>query len=145
MTPERDYRSEKMDSLEGRGLARSRWDAFMDNELEDVVTSLDLTDLRKADTPLDELDTDVRDEIAGWAKERSELIGFWVAWHLAGGFRQLEQGGWHRATIFRKVARFRTVFGEHPDEATFPWLRLDYRKAWVAEVSRHLTQPRYTD
>ena len=130
-----------MDSLEGLGTARGRWDSFMANELADVVASLDLSGLRPADTPLEDLDTDVRDEIAGWAKERSELIGFWVAWHLAGGFRQLEQGGWHRATIFRKVARFRTIFGKHPDEATFPWLRLDYRKAWAAEVSRRITQP----
>ena len=80
---------------------------------------------------LDDIDDQVRDEMAGWAKERSELIGFWVAWHLAGGFRQLEAGGWHRATIFRKVRRFRTVFGSHPDEATFPWMRLDLRKALV--------------
>ncbi len=129
-----------MDSLEGLGIARGRWDSFMDNELADVVASLALSDLRPAETSMAELDTHVRDEIAGWAKERSELVGFWVAWHLAGGFRQLEQGGWHRATIFRKVARFRTVFGQHPDEATLPWLRLDYRKAWVAEVSRRITK-----
>ncbi len=142
MTGETDYRSEKMDTLEGQGIAHARWEQFMATELSEIVDSLDLSDLPPARTPLDDIDTEVRDEIAAWAKERSELMGFWVAWHLAGGFRQLEQGGGHRATIFRKVARVRTVFGQHPDEATFPWIGLDLRRAWAAEVGRRVTRMR---
>ncbi len=90
------------------------------------------------------LDTDVhpdfvRDDIAADAMEQSELIGFWVAWHLAGGFTALEEGGWHRATIFRKVRRFRTRYGAHPDEYSFPWITLDLEGAWAAAIERRIT------
>ena len=50
-----------------------------------------------------------------------------MAWHRAGGFAELEVGGWHRATIFRKVRRFRGAFGAHPDEYT-PWIRLNLER-----------------
>jgi hypothetical protein len=61
----------------------------------------------------------------------SELIGFWVAWHATGGFERLELAGWHRATIYRKVARFREVFGSHPDDYEFSWLMIDAEKVWA--------------
>ena len=38
----------------------------------------------------------------------AELIAFWLAWHRAGGFAELERGGWDRSTIFLKVRRFRS-------------------------------------
>jgi hypothetical protein len=60
----------------------------------------------------------------------SELIGFWVAWHVTGGFERLELAGWHRATIYRKVARFRELFGAHPDDYEFDWLTVDAEKVW---------------
>jgi hypothetical protein len=62
--------------------------------------------------------------------EGSDLTGFWLAWHLASGFAALERGGWHRATIFRKVCRFRAAFAVHPDEYSFPWIQLDLDTAW---------------
>ena len=61
----------------------------------------------------------------GTVIEDAELIGFWVAWHKAGGFGGLEAGGWHRATIYRKIRRFRARFGAHPDEYRFEWIKLD--------------------
>jgi hypothetical protein len=60
----------------------------------------------------------------------SELVGFWVTWHVTGGFERLELAGWHRATIYRKVARFREFFGAHPDEYEFDWLKIDAEKVW---------------
>ncbi|MGO9027541.1 MAG: hypothetical protein ACLQOZ_02775, partial [Acidimicrobiales bacterium] len=68
--------------------------------------------------------------------------GFWVAWHLAGGFDNLERGGWHRATIFRKIRRFRATYGAHPDEFVFPWIELDLETAWSEQVSRQLEAAR---
>ncbi len=84
--------------------------------------------------PLHELDADIRDDIATQAREESELIGFWIAWHSAGGFRQLEASGWHRATIYRKTRDFRDAFKVHPDEATFEWITLDLRPLWRQRV-----------
>ena len=69
---------------------------------------------------MEELDPEIRDSLAADALEQSELIGFWVAWHLGGGFQKLERGGWYRATIFRKIRRFRAAYGAHPDEFVFP-------------------------
>ncbi|MGE0881259.1 MAG: hypothetical protein AB7L13_12420 [Acidimicrobiia bacterium] len=60
----------------------------------------------------------------------SELIGFWVMWHVSGGFDRLEQAGWHRATIYRKVARFKDFFGVHPDDYEFGWLHVDAEQVW---------------
>jgi len=132
-----DFRSEKSDSIEGRGIARGRWSLFVDTELERIVDNADPGEIASF-TDLGDLDDDVREALAAWATERSELIGFWVSWHMAGGFLQLESGGWHRATIFRKVRRFRTVFGQHPDDYVFPGIKLNLRHAWTAEVRRHL-------
>ena len=65
-----------------------------------------------------------------------------MAWHLAGGFDNLERGGWHRATIFRKVRRFRATYGAHPDEFVFPWIQLDLDTAWSEQISRQIQAAR---
>ena len=80
-------------------------------------------------TSLDEYPALIRDDVAHAVIEDAELVGFWVAWHKAGGFGGLEAGGWHRATIYRKVRRFRARFGVHPDEYRFDWIKLDLRRA----------------
>ena len=90
---------------------------------------------------MEDFDPEIRDDIAADALERSELIGFWVAWHLAGGFDNLERGGWHRATIFRKVRRFRAAYGAHPDEFVFPWMQLDLETAWSEQIAGRSRQP----
>lgn len=70
--------------------------------------------------------------------EQAELIGFWVAWHMGGGFSALEEGGWHRATLFRKIRRFRTRYGAHPNEYVFPFIRFDCEKAWAANIAARI-------
>ena len=72
-----------------------------------------------------ELPEDVRDDLVGPVIEESELLGFWLAWWRAGGFSGLEGAGWNRATIFRKLRRFPTTFGVHPDEYKPDWIQLD--------------------
>jgi hypothetical protein len=137
-----DYRSDKMGSIEGVSNARGRWFDWL-SELSDdeaaflmrmpnitVFTNLDRT---RADKDEDAEPVDV--------KERSELLGFWIMWHLAGGFKRLEQWGWHRSTIHRKIRRFRDAYGGiHPDEYKFNWIDLDLDKAWSdsAEVYWHV-------
>ena len=92
MTEDPDFRSDKSESVEGRGNAGARWDAYH-LHLDEAV----LAEAFPSPTPrVEDYDELVRDDIAAAAVEDSELIGFWVAWHLAGGFHALESGGWHR-------------------------------------------------
>jgi hypothetical protein len=138
MTEDPDFRSDKSDSVEGRGNAGARWDAYH-LHLDEAV----LAEAFPSPTPrVEDYDELVRDDIAAAAAEDSELIGFWVAWHLAGGFHALESGGWHRATIFRKVRRFRSRYGVHPDEYAFPWITLDLEKAWAAGIASRIATNR---
>jgi len=69
-----------------------------------------------------------------------DLIGFWVMWHLYGGFEGLQRFGMHQSTIWRKVARFRKVTGQHPDEFEMPGISIDPKAYWTApgtKVGRH--------
>jgi hypothetical protein len=66
----------------------------------------------------------------------SDLIGFWVLWHVYGGFEGLEQRyGMHKSTIWRKVAKFRKAFGAHPDEYRFKGITLDTPSFWAAAMA----------
>ena len=131
MTEDPDFRSDKSDTVEGRRNAAARWDAYHFNLDDDV-----LAEAFGSPTPrVEDYDELVRDDIAAHAVEESELIGFWVAWHKAGGFGGLEAGGWHRATVYRKIRRFRARFGAHPDEHRFEWIKLDLRRAWTEELA----------
>ena len=134
MSDDLDYRSDKSDTVEGRGNAGARWDAYHFNLDDDVLAEA----FPSPTSSVEDYDEFVRDDIAADAREESELIGFWVAWHLAGGFHALESGGWHRATIFRKVRRFRSRYGVHPDEYSFPWITLDLEKAWAAGIANRI-------
>lgn len=136
-----DYRSAKSDSLEGSGLARERWERFHDAIDDDVW--VDICEVRGLNwaTNVQEMPDEVKWEINDHVIEESELIGFWLAWHLAGGFSALERNGWHRATIHRKIRRFRSFFHKHPDDYRHPYLRLDLEKAWAARIKALLQPP----
>jgi len=134
MVDDPDFRTDKSETTEGRGLAAGKWGGFHYSLPEEVVSEAFST----SNQATEDLNPEMRDAIAEDALERSELVGFWVAWHLAGGFANLERGGWHRATIFRKVRRFRAAYGAHPDEYVFPWIELDLSAAWSEQLSRRL-------
>jgi hypothetical protein len=133
-----DFRTDKSESTEGARIAAGRWGSFHHSLDEDILAEAFSTPNRS----MEDLNPEVRDDIAADALERSELIGFWVAWHLAGGFANLERGGWHRATIFRKVRRFRAAYGSHPDEYVFPWIQLDLNAGWTEQLSRRIEHSR---
>ena len=123
-----DYRTEPSPTPEGDGIAASRWSAWADDNLDPIV------DLEPGEHyGFDSLVEDDRDRMVARTIQESELIGFWVAWHRAGGFAELERGGWDRSTIFRKVRRFRSYFGIHPDNARFPWLVPDWNRCWESD------------
>ena len=136
MTDDIDFRSDPMESPEGRGIALSRLHRWQDTIPEDAYE-----DVARAEADLEDggyyEPRYCEDENGEWqleqglsALEEADLIGFWIAWHRAGGFSALERSGWHRATIYRKVKAFRLQFGQHPDAYEFDWIKLDLKKCW---------------
>lgn len=117
-----DYRSEKMETAEGRGIARRAWQAYQSRAK------------RVAGPILDPVLDPIAKRLA--ATQVADLLGFWMLWHLHGGFEGLEQLGMHRSTIFRKVNRFRTLFKVHPDEFTLDGVTIDAAAYWKAAERR---------
>lgn len=113
---DQDFRSDRSESAEGKGIARRSWDAYA----------------RKVNEKAGPLVRPILDPPAGAAARTviEDLVGFWVLWHLYGGFEGLQRYGLHRATVFRKVKRFRQLFGEHPDEFSFPGISVDPKTYW---------------
>jgi hypothetical protein len=117
-----DYRSDKMDSREGKGVARKGWDAYV-RAIDKHVTPKLLPYVVPTLEPL------AREQVA-------DLIGFWVLWHLYGGFDNLQEYGFHPSTIYRKVKRFRQIWGKHPDEFQFPGIVIDRDAYWGSELRK---------
>ena len=145
-----DFRRDRMDTAEGGGRARTRRDAFWDSVDEEVLLEAfgnrtgsvalgDDGDISASDRDLvDMMKADVEEA----ALQEADLIGFWVAWHRAGGFAGLERAGWHRTTIFRRLRHFRTRFGVHPDSKDFEWINLDLERSWQAQIEMALGEAR---
>lgn len=111
-----DLRSQRSESAEGKGIAKKAWDVYA------AAVQRHVTD------PLMPLLRPGFEAIArGWLMD---LVGFWVLWHLYGGFEGLERLGYHRSTIFRKLNRFRRAFGAHPDEWSTEGLDVDPKAYW---------------
>ena len=124
-----DYRAEPSASPEGDAIAAARYASWASSELDPLVDAEPAAEGYGRDR-LAETD---RDDMVARAIRESELIGFWLAWHRVGGFAQLERGGWDRSTIFRKIRRFRSYYGIHPDDARFPWLAVDRQRLWAGD------------
>jgi hypothetical protein len=111
-----DFRSDRMESPEGRGVARRAWETYVGG-------------VRKVTDPA--LRPLVQRYAAGSVVD---LIGFWVVWHLEGGFEGLQRMGMSRASIYRRIKLFRIAFGAHPDEFVMPGIKLDlndFRDGWA--------------
>jgi len=71
-----------------------------------------------------------------------DLFGFWVAWRLVGGFEGMQREfGMSRSSVFRRVALFRRVFGEHPDVYEFPGITVDPAAFTVGMAERKPAKP----
>ena len=106
----RDFRSDRMDSPEGRGVALARWEASPDG---------------RAGKPRGNADDLNRFERWAAAPVVIDLAGFWMMWHLRGGFEGLRQMGLSRSSIYRRISTFRRTYGAHPDEYAWPGIELD--------------------
>ena len=112
-----DFRSDRMESPEGKGIARRARDAY-----PGAVGKVASPVLRPA----------VHMYAAG---SMVDLVGFWVVWHLEGGFEALRAMGMSRASIYRRIKLFRIAFDAHPDEFVMPGVTLDlaaHREGWAA-------------
>jgi hypothetical protein len=107
MADEKDFRSERMESPEGRGIARRAWDAYA-------------TTVNRVAKPYAE---PVARRVA--APMGVDLMGFWLTWHLEGGFEGLQRLGMSRSSIYRRIKAFRKYTGKHPDEFEMPGVQLD--------------------
>ena len=109
-----DFRANPSASPEGAGRARRAWDAYSKR-----VNAVALPVLEPA--------------IARVSRDVTiDLLGFWMMWHLHGGFEGLVEFGMHPSTVWRKVKRFRMAFGEHPDVFRFPGVTIDPEAYWEA-------------
>jgi len=97
-----------MESPEGKGIARRTWDRYASAVNRSPMSPY----LQQVLKPYG-------------ATAAADMVGFWVVWHLEGGFEGLLELGMSRATIYRKVKRFRQITGTHPDEFTMPGVTLD--------------------
>lgn len=106
-----DFRSDPMPSIEGRGLAKQTWEKYVQTSNKLLGPAVE-TVFGKAIQSVS-------------ANTVSDMVGFWLLWHIYGGFEGMRKLGMSRSSIFRKVATFRKLFGSHPDEFQFPGIHLD--------------------
>ncbi|MDP3984226.1 MAG: hypothetical protein Q8Q52_04370 [Acidimicrobiia bacterium] len=107
-----DLRKRRAESVEGKGRARRAWDAYAAaaNRLRPKW-----------------VDDSLRQLALRWTED---MLGFWLAWHVYGGFEGLKRAGWNERTIYRRLKRFRLVFKKHPDEFELAGVTLDLEKFW---------------
>jgi len=98
-----------MPSPEGKGIARKAWDRYV-AQVERVAGPAIEPLARKAAVPV-----------------MLDLMGFWLAWHLEGGFEGLQRMGMSRASIYRRISLFRRTLGVHPDEYKLAGVKLDIK------------------
>ena len=124
-----DYRSDRSESPEGRGIAYGRSRAFW-NALPESVRAELSHEATLTVSSIEDYPAFIRDAVTSSVVEDAELIGFW--WP---GTRPADSGPRGSrvapATIYRKIRRFRARFGSHPDEHRFEWIKLDLKRAWT--------------
>jgi hypothetical protein len=98
-----------MESPEGKGRARRAWDAYASAVNKAAAPVEPFT--RKAAVPV-----------------MTDLAGFWLLWHVEGGFEGSQRLGMSRSSIYRRISLFRKLLGVHPDEYEMPGVKLDLTK-----------------
>ena len=102
-----------MESADGKGVARRAWDAYVKKSNQLLGPALHPL-IRPA-----------AEKIAGSVVV--DLVGFWLTWHLEGGFEGLRRAGMSRSAIYRRIKMFRSIYGMHPDEYVLPGVTIDLK------------------
>lgn len=100
-----------MESADGKGVARRAWDAYVKKSNQVFGPALHPL-IRPAAEKIG-------------ASVAVDLMGFWLTWHLEGGFEGLQRLGMSRSAIYRRIKMFRSLTGLHPDEYELPGVSLD--------------------
>lgn len=113
-----DFRAERMPTPEGEGRAK--------DALEEAWRKFYRTN-KAVNAPLHAAVPFLRNLNKGYTASRVfDLFGFWVWWRICGGFEGVQKElGLSRSAVFRRIALFREVFGEHPDVYEFPGITVD--------------------
>jgi hypothetical protein len=104
-----DFRTDPMESPEGKGIARRAWDSYARAVNRKAMPYVEPA-ARRAAAPVG-----------------VDLMGFWLTWQLEGGFEGLRALGMSRSSIYRRVSAFRRFTGQHPDEFEMPGVSLDVK------------------
>lgn len=113
-----DFRSERMASPEGEGRAKAAvegaWETYFKAN-------------KAANKALFAAIPGIKSLLRGYTSAQlNDLFGFWVLWRLLGGFEGMQKHlGASRSGLYRRIALFREVFGEHPDVYEFPGIIVD--------------------
>jgi len=118
-----DYRADRMASPEGHGNARQAWEEVTGRLAGAARSPVTERLVENARSPV--LKPLARRFAAPLAVD---IAGFWLLWHLEGGFEGLRQLGMSRASIYRRIRDFRDQMGVHPDEYAMPGVALDLEK-----------------
>lgn len=106
-----DFRSQKMPSPEVLRIAQSRWRSAWDAYSQKVNTVAG-----PAIEPFAR-------KLAG--RMTTDAEGFWMLWHLEGGFEGPQRMGMSRSGIYRRISTFQCITGKHPDEFQMPGVTFD--------------------
>ena len=102
-----------MDSADGKGMARRAWDAYVKKSNQVFGPALH------------PLIRPTAEKIGG--SVAVDLVGFWLTWHLEGGFEGVRRVGMSRSAIYRRIKMFRSLTGMHPDEFEMPGVSIDLK------------------
>jgi hypothetical protein len=125
-----DFRSDPMPSPDGLGKAKNNfqkvWAAYV-KALEPATKALE--------PALDLLARPVAQVLT------FDLFGFWLAWHLEGGFEGLQRPrpgglGMSRSAVYRRISMFRRMTGKHPDEYSVPGITIDVDAYWADAIEK---------
>ncbi len=125
-----DFRSERMPSPEGEGRAKSA--------LESAYETYYKVNKAANKRPFGAF-PELRQMLRGYAGARVlDLIGFWLMWHLCGGFENTQKAlGISKSQMYRRIAQFREAFGKHPDVYEFEGIDLDPAKFAAGFAARY--------
>ena len=113
-----DFRAERMPSPEGEGRAKSAMESAYETYFK--VN-------KAANERLFAAFPELRNLGKGYVGAKVlDTMGFWLMWQICGGFEGTQKAlSISKSQMYRRIALFREVFGEHPDVYEFPGITVN--------------------